>query len=101
MLNAATLERPFPGRIRESTRKVSYNDTDFTIPVLSRVGGYCFEVSDVKPARTIAGNDLQKTTLDELNTIWNLRRFQRLESERVSVEKKIRKVLAKLRRLED
>lgn len=74
MLSVATLERPLI--VSRPTRKVSYNDTDFTIPVLNETGGYHFNSLDLVQAKVSAGTNLQQTTLDELNAIWNLRRFQ-------------------------
>jgi hypothetical protein len=55
---------------------VAYNGTEFTIPTLSGSHGYCFEALGLSPTQVRASDALERTTLDELHTIWDQKRFQ-------------------------
>jgi hypothetical protein len=58
-------------------QKVSYNKTDFDIPVLDADGGYRFELSELEPKGVSCPTGLQKTTLvDFLTPYWNPRQFK-------------------------
>ena len=61
----------------QKIRKASYNGVDFSIPILSSTTGYYFSTQDIQPLQVSAYNALQRTTLAELNMVWNFKRFQK------------------------